>query len=171
MSVTQDWKSPKVSIRESLIEGRGLCATFDIKKGEKIVIWGGNYTNMIGAELMKKEGKLVMQWDDDLYSYEDRAADNGYFVNHSCEPNLWMADAYTLVTSRDVKLGEELTVDYALFEADENYISRWECKCGSSLCRGRVTGVDYRDSDLQNRYKGHFSPLLNKRIWRLNSGV
>lgn len=171
MSVTQDWKSPKVSIRESPIEGVGFYATFDIKKGKKIVIWGGNYTNMTGAELMKKEGKLVMQWDDDLYSYEDRAADNGYFVNHSCEPNLWMVDAYTLITSRDVKLGEELTVDYALFEADENYISRWECKCGSSLCRGRVTGVDYRDSDLQNRYKGHFSPLLNKRIWRLNGGV
>lgn len=171
MSIKQDWKSPKVDIRNSPVEGKGLFANTDIERGEKIVVWGGNYTDASGAELMRKNGKLVMQWDDDLYSYEDRADDDGYFINHSCDSNLWMADAYTLITSRDVKSGEELTVDYALFEADENYISKWECKCGSPLCRGRVTGVDWKKTDLQNRYKDHFSPLLNKRIQRLKDGI
>lgn len=167
MNIKQDWKSSKVDIRESPVEGKGLFANTDIKKGEKIVVWGGNYTDAAGAELMRKNGKLVMQWDDDLYSYEDRAEDEGYFINHSCDPNLWMADAYTLITRRDVKTGEELTIDYAMFEADENYISKWECKCGSPLCRGRVTGEDWKNSDLQNSYKEHFSPLINKRIQSL----
>jgi len=171
MSVKQDWKSPKVDIHASPVEGKGLFANSDINRGEKIVVWGGNYTDTVGAELMRKNGMLVMQWDDDLYSYEDRADDDGYFINHSCDPNIWMSDAYTLITSRDIKSGEELTVDYALFEADENYISKWECKCGSPLCRGRVTGIDWKKSDLQNRYKEHFSPLLNKRIQKLNNGV
>jgi len=170
MSIKQDWKSPKVDIRESFVEGKGLFANTDIVRGEKIVVWGGNYTDKTSAELMRKNGKLVMQWDDDLYSYEERADDEGYFINHSCDPNLWMADAYTLVTNRDIKSGEELTVDYAMFEADENYLSKWKCKCGSPLCRGRVTGVDWEKPDLQNRYKEHFSPLLNKRIQRLNNG-
>ncbi len=170
MSIKQDWKSPKVDIKDSLIGGRGIFANSNIKRGEKIIVWGGNYTDAAGAESMRNNGKLVMQWDDDLYSYEDRADDDGYFVNHSCDPNLWMANAHTLVANKDIKSGEELTVDYTMFEADENYLSKWECKCGLPLCRGRVTGKDWRKTELQERYKEHFSPLLNKRIQKLNNG-
>lgn len=36
-----------------------------------------------------------------------------HYRNHSCDPTLWHADAYTLVTRRAVDAGEELTVDYA----------------------------------------------------------
>ncbi len=171
MSRKQDWKSPKIDIHSSLIEGKGLFANSNVNRGEKIIVWGGNYTNADGAELMKNKGKLVMQWDDNLYSYEDTAEDDGYFINHSCDSNMWMADAYTLITNRDIKSGEELTVDYALFEANEKYISKWKCTCGSPLCRGKVTGVDWKESYLQNQYKEHFSPLLNKRIQRLNNNL
>ena len=163
----QNWKSPKVLIKTSPIEGRGMFASENIKRGEKIIVWGGDYTDKQGAEKYRKQGKLVMQWDDDLYSYEDRGDDDGYFINHSCDPNMWMADAYTLVARRDIKEGEELTADYALWEADENYVSKWQCKCGSPLCRGRVTGKDWRNPNLQERYKDHFSPLINKRIQRI----
>lgn len=171
MCIKQDWISAKVDIRNSPIEGKGLFANTNIQRGEKIVVWGGNYTDAIGAESMAKKGKLVIRWDDDLYSYEDRGDDDGYFINHSCDSNLWMADAYTLIASRDIESGEEMTLDYALFEADENYMSKWECKCGSPLCRGRITGNDWKKPDLQNRYKEHFSPLLNKRIQGLYDGV
>ena len=171
MSIKQDWKSSKVDIHTSSVEGKGLFANSDIDRGEKIIVWGGNYTDENGALEAKKNGLLVMQWDDDLYSFESRANDDGYFINHSCDPNMWMADAYTLITSRDIKSGEELTADYALWEADESYVSKWKCKCGSPLCRGRVTGVDWKKPDLQNRYKEHFSPLLNKRIQRLTDSV
>lgn len=75
-----------------------------------------------------------------------------------------MEGAFTIVAKRDVEAGEELTIDYALWEADENYISSWECNCGSSRCRKRVTGNDWRLAELQERYKGHFTPLINKRI-------
>ncbi len=105
-----------------------------------------------------------MQLDDNLYSVEERGDDRTYFMNHSCDPNVWMTDAVTLVARRGIPTGEELTVDYALFEADEGFTAKWTCACGSNLCRKRVTGRDWRRPDLQERYAGHFLPLIARRI-------
>jgi hypothetical protein len=40
------------------------------------------------------------------------------------------------------------------------------CRCGSTLCRGRVTGTDWRRPDLQRRYGDHWVPGLLARIRR-----
>ena len=158
------WVSPKVRLLPSEIGGRGLVAIADIKKGEKVVVWNGLYVNKQQADQALAEGKLVMQWDDDLFSVEDKGDDIGYYINHSCDGNLWMQDAYTLLARVDIPAGQELTIDYALFEAEEDYVSAWECQCGSPLCRKRPTGKDWRLPDVQARYANHFSPLINKRI-------
>ncbi len=162
--IKKDWINPKIEIREAFGKGRGMFAINPISKGEKVMIWGGEYVNKKEAEKAKITGKLVMQFDDDLFTIEDRGDDLGYFINHSCDSNIWMSDISTLIAKRDIKIGEELTVDYALFEADENHISKWECKCGASVCRKRITGKDYRLPELQERYKDHFLPFINKKI-------
>jgi uncharacterized protein len=158
------WISWKVTIRSSNIEGKGMFANADINKGETVVIWGGNYVSLNELKQTDTTNKLVMQWDDDLYSVDDKGDDDSYFINHSCDPNIWMIDAFTLVARRDIPTNIEITADYALWEADEEYVSRWQCVCGSTLCRRWVTGKDWRIKDLQTRYSGHFSPLINKRI-------
>jgi len=160
----KDWISPKIEIKETPNKGKGMFATKPIKAGEKVLVWGGEYTNTLGAKEAKASGKLVMQWDNDLYSVEDKGNDMGYFINHACDPNTWMNDSYTLVAKHDIQIGEEITADYALWEADSNYISKWECHCDSSVCRKRITGNDWKLPEVQERYKGHFSPLINKRI-------
>jgi hypothetical protein len=109
-----------------------------------------------------------MQFDKDLFSVEDRGVSDAYFVNHSCNPNLWMRDSFTLEALRDISIDEELTADYAMWETREEYTSSWICKCGSSNCRGKVTGLDYILKDLQERYKNHFIPFINERIKKLN---
>lgn len=169
MNNKKDWKSYKINIRDNSIAEKGIFANQDIKEGEKLIVFGGDYVDKKQAEQYLKEGKLVMQWDDNLYSYEDRGNEEGYFINHSCDPNMWMTNAYTLTAKRDINEGEELTTDYAIWEARENYISKWDCKCGSHICRGRVTGKDWQDYKLQECYKNHFSPLLNKRIESLTA--
>jgi hypothetical protein len=93
-----------------------------------------------------------------------------HYMNHSCDPNVWMTDEVTLVARRDVAQDEELTADYAMWEADEGYVSRWVCTCGSPLCRGRVTGQDWRLPELQQRMSGHFSPFINDRITGVLAG-
>jgi len=160
----ETWINPKIKIRETVNKGKSMFATEPIKTGEKVLIWGGEYINKDKVEKTKANGKLVMQWDDDLFSVEKRGKDPGYFINHSCDSNTWMSDTFTFITKRDIKAGEEVTADYALWEANEDYVSEWECKCGSPLCRKRVTGKDWRLPEIQTRYKGYFSPLINKRL-------
>jgi hypothetical protein len=165
---TTTWLNPKIELRESPNRGKGMFAVESIKSGEKILIWGGMYVAKAEAEKAKSTGKFVMQWDEDLYSIEDgRGSDDTYFINHSCEPNTWMDDMFTIVAKRDISPGEEITVDYAVFEVDPTYASKWECKCGSSHCRKKVTGKDWMIPELQEKYKGHFLPIINRWISEL----
>jgi len=164
----KDWLNPKAEIRETPGKGKGMFAAYNIKKDEKVLIWGGEYVGFEAAGIAKESGKHVMQWDENVFSIEDRGDDIGYYINHSCEPNTWMADERTFVAMRDISQGEEITTDYSLWEArGDDYVSKWECSCGSKLCRKKLTGKDWKNSNLQERYKGHFSPLINKRISNL----
>ena len=173
------WFSPKIEIGESALHRRGTFATEPIAVGEVVELWGertGGKTTVIytsdlqAVESARHDGKVVMQWDDDLFSIEDKGADDGYFLNHSCDSSLGFRDAFTLVSRRAIAPGEEVTLDYVLFEADEAFVAEWRCTCGSARCRGTITGTDWRRGDVQARYLGYFSPLLAKRITRAAEG-
>jgi SET domain-containing protein len=159
----ESWISPSIEIRLSKIHNKGMFAIKPIKKGEVVVIWGGKFVNMEEAEKLAAKNIITMHLDDDLFSVEE-GEDPTDYMNHSCDPNVWMKDEVTIIARRDIKPGEELTADYALFEAWEDFVASWECVCGSPLCRKKITGKDWRIVELQERYKGHFIPLVNKRI-------
>ncbi len=158
------WLDPRIEVRPSPIHGIGMFATATFKEGEVVLIWADSYTDRAGAEQAMAEGKGTMQWDEDVFSVETEVYPEAYAINHSCDPNAWMLDAYTVVARRYIAEGEEVMIDIAMFEADEGSVCPWECNCGSSICRGVVTGKDWRDPVLQERYRGHFSPLVNMRI-------
>ncbi len=160
------WINPKAEIRNSKIQGKGLFTKSQFRKGEIVVIWNEKYINKDDAEKAKKKGKLVIQWDVNLYSCENRGDDKGYFINHSCNPNLWMKNINSLETRKNIKKGDEITIDYALF-VNEDYFSSWTCCCGNRNCRKKITGKDWKIKRLQKEYKNHFSPLINNRIKNL----
>ena len=85
-----------------------------------------------------------------------------HYGNHSCDPTLWHADAYTLVARRDLAAGEELTVDYATQTAESDF--RMRCHCGAQTCRGLVTGDDWRSPRWQHRYGEHVVPAVARLI-------
>jgi uncharacterized protein len=166
---TTPWLSPKVEIRRSKIHGRGTFARGAIVKGDVIAIWGGKYVTKSEAYRAKRENPnlRVQQIDDDVFEVftkEIADSDPTYFQNHSCDPNSWMGDEVTISARRDIRAGEELTIDYVMFEMNESHVITENCTCGSSNCRKRVTGTDWKLHQLQERYKGHFSPLINRRI-------
>jgi hypothetical protein len=142
--------------------------------GEVVTIWGGQVFTADEVQAGKARKGSLSAIAERLYlGVRADAPDElgpDHFLNHSCDPNTWMTDEVTLVARRDIAQDEELTADYAMWEADENHVMRWACACGSPLCRGRVTGQDWRLPELQQRYRGHFSPLINQRIARLQIG-
>ena len=107
--------------------------------------------------------------DEDLWLGTDlqskRPIDD--FMNHSCDPNIWLLDSITLATSRTVSAHQELLADYAIWLNDDAYVMSPECECGAPWCRTRITGRDWTLPDVILRNRKHFSPFLNKRIEQL----
>lgn len=85
-----------------------------------------------------------------------------HFGNHSCDPSLWHAGPYSLVTRRDIVAGEEATIDYGTQSGAPGF--RMTCRCGTSSCRGVVRSDDWRDGGLQRRYEGHWVPAIQALI-------
>ena len=143
-----------------------MFACHRIVKGERVVIWGGTVFTEEEIRAGKARKHSVAAIGEGLYLAagpgEPESPDD--FMNHSCDPDVWMDDEVTLATMRDIRAGEELTADYAMWSTDPNWTLPSPCGCGSPLCRRAVTGNDWKLKDPQERYRGHFSPFINHRI-------
>ncbi|GAA4718299.1 hypothetical protein GCM10025782_14320 [Pedococcus ginsenosidimutans] len=84
-------------------------------------------------------------------------------LNHSCDPTLaWAAGGAGLVAFRDVGPGEELTFDYATASTDPELVVR--CHCETYRCRQLVTGDDWRIPQVQSRYAGHLTSVVQRAV-------
>ena len=145
------WLSPRTRVAPSGIEGRGLFASEAIPAGEVVAVKGGA---VFGRAELARIAPLLRE--------EDREG-SMIFSNHSCDPNIGVRGQIVFVTLRDVAAGEELTHDWAMTDDDEG---RMECRCGSSICRGVVTGKDWQKPELQQRYGPFMSAYLQEKIAR-----
>jgi uncharacterized protein len=163
--VITSWLDPRIDVRDSPIHGRGLFARESFGSGEVAVIWGGTVFSEAEIKAGKAKAGTITLVEEGIYLGDPTGAPEGadYGLNHSCDSNLWMRDAITLVTREVIEEDEELTLDYSLWETDPERVLA-PCRCGSPLCRGQVTGADWRLPDLQERYREHFSPVIGKWI-------
>ncbi len=168
----QTWVDPRQAFRPSSLQGIGAFARAPIRQGEVVEVVGG--TVMSEAAFRAFQQRVphynAIQIDEVLHLVEQpevtvRRA--GGSLNHSCDANLWLADEVTLVARRNVAAGEELTVDYALFTVQADWVLDRLCQCGAPDCRRTITGNDWRLAAVQRRYYPHFSPFINRRIERL----
>jgi SET domain-containing protein len=162
----QRWINPKAKPFNSPIHALGGIAAEPIAQGEIICIFGGIIVPASEIEKYREKiGHAGIQIDDNFFicptSRED--IENTLIFNHSCGSNCGMRDIIKLVAMRAVKEGEELTVDYAVMES--NYQS-FQCNCKSSNCRGTVKPTDWKIPELQEKYKGYFSPYIMDKILR-----
>jgi hypothetical protein len=86
----------------------------------------------------------------------------GEFLNHSCDPNCGMQDQLSVVARRNIRTGEVVTIDYAMCMTST--ILDLACECRAPGCRGRITGDDWKDRALQERYKGQFVGYIQRKI-------
>lgn len=59
-----------------------------------------------------------------------------WHINHSCSPNVHMDKFYNYRTSRAVRRGEELFIDFGTFMDDPRW--RLKCRCGEPNCIGVI---------------------------------
>jgi SET domain-containing protein len=156
------WLHPAVEVRPSSIEGSGLFAVTRIAEGTVVSRLGGELVS--GRQLRE-----MLSVPDHPYIDTITVADDVHLVlpprrpnglgNHSCDPNLWWVGPYELAARRDIATGEELTNDYSTSTGESAFTM--DCTCGSALCRGVVTGDDWRRPELRERYGEHWIPALN----------
>ncbi len=112
-----------IIIKKSKIQGKGVFANKDFKKGEIILKWNPK-------KITKKEAdKLTTKQKH--YLYEER---NKYFlmqspekyVNRSCNANTKPKNLCD-VAVRNIKKGEEITSNY------KN--TSFKCECGAKNCK------------------------------------
>ena len=120
---------PKVIIKNSNIQGKGVFANKNFKKGEVIMRWD---TSIILTEnqarkipeknkkyLVHSNGRYIMARFPEKY------------LNHSCEPNTKEKNNCD-VAIRDIIKGEELTTDYS---KDAPPQLKMLCNCKSRKCK------------------------------------
>ena len=161
---TESWLDPRLVVRPSPIHGQGLFAALPIPPGEVVMKLGGEtMTDADVRELIARRERydgIVVGSDANLHI---KPSDwPGIYGNHSCDPNLWMTGLVEISTRRDLAEGEEAVADYSSYTMSADW--SMACCCGSPLCRGVVTGDDWRRPDLQDRYAGHFAPAIARRI-------
>jgi uncharacterized protein len=163
------WLSPAVEVRPSPIHGRGLFARAVIRADAVVSRLGGCLVTEAGLRRAFRSAAEqpgppyidTITVGEDTHLILPAGSPNGA-GNHGCDPNLWWTDAFTLVARRTVRPGEELTNDYGTSTGLADF--RMPCRCGSPLCRGTVTGDDWRRRDLRDRYGDHWIPILLARI-------
>ena len=143
--------------------GKAVFARDVIEPGELIAVWSGRIVSADELdELSEQIRRHTVQVEEGLYLASYASDEGPDFINHSCEPNAGLDGQIAIVALTRVQPGEEVTIDYAM--CDGSSYDEFECACGSPICRGRVTGDDWRNPVLWERYAGHFSPYLERRI-------
>ena len=145
-----------------------MFATADIGKDEIVAVKGGHIVDRktLRERITPRLGPVEIQIGQDLFiapvTDEEREWSMLY-SNHSCNPNLGVRGEITFVAMRDIRVGEELTHDWATTDDDEYSV---ECECGAANCRKILTGKDWQKPELQKRYASYFSAYLADKIAR-----
>ncbi|MGZ8400516.1 MAG: SET domain-containing protein [Methyloceanibacter sp.] len=143
--------------------GRAVFARDVIEQGELIAVWSGRIVGVDELDELPPEiRRHTVQIEETLYLASVNADEPPDYINHSCKPNAGLEGQIAIVALHRIQPGDEVTIDYAM--CDGSPYDEFECGCGSSICRGRVTGDDWRNPTLWERYAGHFSPYLERRI-------
>jgi len=120
------------TVKKSKINGKGVFALKNFKKGETILKWD------LSVKLTKEQTKKLQE-KEKQYLYKLK---KGFvllqpperFVNHSCKANTNVKN-YCDVAVRNIKKGEEITANY-LKQDTPSFIMK--CNCREKNCKKTI---------------------------------
>jgi SET domain-containing protein len=128
-----------VAVRPSPIDGHGAFAAEAIPARRKI---GEIRGEPISVREARKRAKgvdriMIVELSETRAIDASRSTDPLRFTNHSCQPNAVLRIRQGRVefyAMRDVKTGEELTVNYG----ETHHEGKLRCRCGAPGCVGKL---------------------------------
>jgi len=160
----------KFAVRYRANQGYACYATMDIKAGEIIERHEEKATYITSKSHVQREwtdplrrswfDKYAYPLTDEMYVLWSENPNDWSPLNHSCDPNGWLC-GMDLVARREIKKGEQITMDYSTFCADN--METFECQCRASDCRRTITGTDYLQPFVEQKYNGHISDFVETK--------
>jgi SET domain-containing protein len=128
-----------VDVKPSRIDGQGAFAAEAIPARRKIGEIRGEAISVREARRRAKGVARIMivELSETRAIDASRSTDAMRFTNHSCQPNAVLRIRQGRVefyAMRDVKVGEELTVNYG----ETHHEGKLRCRCGAPGCVGRI---------------------------------
>ena len=144
-------RKPGVEVRKSGIEGRGVYAAREFKRGDRIIEYRGQRIDNDEADLRytgRKDGRTYLfTVDDDTLIDAEVNGNDARFINHSCAPNCRSTmdgRRVYIEATRRINPGDELAYDYRLIldgEIEDDDLETYRCLCGSPKCRGTMLWI------------------------------
>jgi SET domain-containing protein len=111
--------APFTYVKASSVEGYGLFASKDIKKGDLVIDyrlfpkdWYKTLFSKLSDEQIRKNWYVMLNNEECITS--DKWSKFSY-INHSRNPNCdWFLNIHKIVANRDIPKDEELFIDYRL---------------------------------------------------------
>lgn len=158
---------PKLYVAPSGINGMGLFASQAIQKGERIAcVYGPIRVVRDFSHLAPQE--YLESWDwigVGRYSWIDTKNSLFRFINHSCQPNAAIVTTRTVRARIDISRGTEITMDYSLTEAGQDWSI--ECTCGTKTCRKLILPINMLPDEV---YLSHL-PYITKRFRKVYASL
>ena len=128
-----------VNVQPSRIDGQGAFAAEPIPARRKIGEIRGEAISVREARRRAKgvERIMIVELSETRAIDASQSTDPLRFTNHSCQPNAVLRIRQGRVefyAMRDVRVGEELTVNYG----ETHHEGRLRCRCGAAGCVGRI---------------------------------
>ena len=129
----------KLRIGRSRIHRWGVYAKEFIPKNRKVIEYTGERISRRETRRRADSSEFNYLFTLDKYWTLDGSVggSGAEYINHSCDPNIVarVTKGHILYYSRrDIRAGEELTVDYH-FSKD---VEKVPCSCGTDACRGTI---------------------------------
>src|ERR1700733_7328950 len=137
--INPDYTCFKIKLAKSKIHRWGIYAGESIPAGRKGIEYTGERISRRETKRRADSSEMIYLFTLDSYWTLDGSVggSGAEYINHSCDPNLVariLKNHILYMSRRDIRTGEELTVDYHF---DKN-VEKVPCRCGALKCRGTI---------------------------------
>ena len=149
---------PPLTIRKTLRRGLGVFALSNIAKDYGVFVFGGD--EQIAWKIRQEKLEHCLQLDFDTYIVP-QVGSFGWYLNHSCSPNCYVKGRNQIVSIKNIKPNEEITIDYSFNVGWRGF--GMACNCDHPSCRSIISDYFSLPEDLKNNNREYASEYLLRK--------